>query len=321
MAARTVGFLHNGTKGSFQKQYAAFLRRLHDFVEEGDVRVRERWAGDDTSKTLEQHAKDLVDAGVQVLVAAGGPPSALAAQKAAGGKTPVVFMSVTDPVGLGLVKDIDEPGGNLTGIAGLTSELDITRLEILHELLGEKKGARIGILNNSKRPKLEEQYATLAAAAAGLNVTPVRMDASSLAEIENAFASFKGGQKVEAVLVTADSMFNNLRKQVVRFAAAAGLPAIYQWREFPEAGGLMSFGPNILDAYAQVGEYAGHILDGIEPDDLPVALPDRLELVVNLRTAYSQKVRIPASLLTRAEFVKGRTRTRKSRALNYGTAK
>ena len=142
---RKVGFLHNGSKGSFQKQFAAFVARLHDFVEEEDVKIIECWAGDELGKTLEQHAQDLVDKGIKVIVAAGGPPSALAAKKAtAKNKVPVVFTSVADPVGLGLVVSLDNPGGNLTGIAGLTSELDVTRLELLREFLTGGRPAKTG---------------------------------------------------------------------------------------------------------------------------------------------------------------------------------
>lgn len=308
MASRKVGFFHNGTKGSFQMHFAAFVRRMNDFVEDKDVKIVERWAGDETAKTLGQHAQDLVGREVDVIVAAGGPPSALAAQQATlKSKVPVVFMSVADPVGLGLVASLDQPGGNLTGIAGLTSELDVTRLELLRELLAGGGAARIGVLNNGSRPHLEEQHKALAVAASGLNLTLVRKDVVNLAQIEATFNSFKG-EKVDAVLVTADSLFNDLRKRVVVFAK--GVPAIYQWREFAEVGGLMSFGPNILDAYAKVGEYVGHILDGEAPADLPVALPDRLEFVINLRVAHTQGIHIPASLLSRAEFVRNRLRAR-----------
>jgi putative ABC transport system substrate-binding protein len=308
MAARKVGFLHTGTKASFQRHFSAFVGRLYDFIEEDDVIIVERWAGDDTKKPLEQHAKDLVDEGIKVLVAAGGPPSAKAAKKVtASNRLPVVFTSVTDPVGIELVTSLDNPGGNLTGIAGLTSELDVTRLELLRELLAGGGPATVGVLNNYNRPYLDEQYKKLDAAAGGMNLTLVRKDVADLAQIQTAFNSFKGGQ-IKALLVTADSLFNDLRKDVVKLAR--GVPAIYQWREFAEAGGLMSFGPNILDAYEQVGEYVGHILDGEAPSDLPISLPDRLEFVINMKVAYAEGFRIPASLLSRAEFVRHRVRTR-----------
>ena len=135
-----------------------------------------------------------------------------------------------------------------------------------------------------------------------------------MAEIEAAFAGFKRNDKTDATLVTADSLFNDLRKKVVTFAK--GVPAIYQWREFAEAGGLMSYGPHILDAYEQVAEYVGHILDGEAPSDLPVSLPDRFELVINIKVAHADGIKIPASLLSRAEFVRRRLRTRRAVALS-----
>lgn len=307
--ARKVGFFHNGTKGSFQKQYAAFVRRLYDFIEEDDIKIVERWAGDEPARTPDQHVNDLVGENVAVIVAAGGPPSALAAKKATAGKsTPVVFTSVADPVGLGLVSSLDNPGGNMTGIAGLTSELDVARLELLRELLGDR-AARIGVLNNANRPYLEEQYKRLAAAASRLNLTLVRKDVANLDQIDAAFKALKGAEQTDATLVTADSLFNDLRDKVVKFAG--GRPAIYQWREFAEAGGFMSFGPSILDAYQQVAEYVGHILDGARPTDLPVSLPDRFELVINVRVAYADGFKIPASLLSRAEFVRHRLKARR----------
>lgn len=313
--ARKVGFLHSGSKASFQKQFAAFVTRLHDFVEEDDVKIIESWAGDEPAKTLEQHAKDLADKGVAVMVAAGGPPSALAAKKATEkNKVPVVFTSVANPVALHLVASLDNPGGNMTGIAGLTSELDVTRLEILRELLGGG-AAKIGVLNNSNRPYLEDQFKELYAAASKLNLTLVRKDVADLGQIEAAFKTLKG-DKINAMLVTADSLFNDHRKKVVQFAS--GIPTIYQWREFAEAGGLMSYGPNILDAYEQVADYVGHILDGEQPSDLPVALPDNFEFVINMRVAHAEGVKIPASLMLRAVFVRSRLRTRRAAALAAG---
>ena len=300
MATRTVGFFHSGTRGSFQKQYDAFASRLREVFRKDEVKIIERWAGDDRAKGLERHAQDLVAEGVEVIVAAGGPPSALAAQKAVAGKVPVVFMSVADPVGLELVNSLDDPGTNMTGIAGLTSELDVTRLELLREVIAGRGLARVAVLNNANRPKLEEQFRTLKAAAPGLNLGLVRRDVVDLDGIKRAMDFFKD-QVVDALLVTADSLFNDLRTDVV--GLVKGVPAIYQWREFVEVGGLISFGPNILDAYSLVGEYAADILDDPKASNAPVALPDSLELVLNLRVAHAEGFKIPASILSRAEIV------------------
>jgi putative ABC transport system substrate-binding protein len=215
---------------------------------------------------------------------------------------PVVFTSTADPVGLGLVEDLDVPNTNMTGIAGMTSELDDSRLELLREMMPNRGTVRIGVLNNGGRPRLEEQYQVLEEAAPDLNVRLVRRDAVNEGEIEKAFDDFKV-KHVDAVLVTADSLFNDFRKKVVTLAQ--GLPAIYQWREFVEVGGLMSFGPNIMDAYTLVGDYAGRILNGEEkPQTMKVISPTEFELVINLRMAEQHHFHIPASLLSRAELVR-----------------
>ncbi len=302
MASHKIGFFHNGTEESFKPHFAAFEARLLKKAATG-VEILRRWAGDQASKTLDDHISDLLAEGVTVLVAAGGPPSALAAKKATeSNRKPVVFTSVADPIRLGLVKSLASPGTNMTGIAGLTSELDVARLRLLNEVLGGGEGTPIGVLNNATRPLLEEQYKKIEVAASRMKLTLVRKDVASLGEIEAAFNAFKGGQPVAGLLVTADSFFNNLRKKVV--ALAAGMPAIYQWREFPEVGGFMSFGPNIIEAYEQAAEHAWQILEGKDPSQLPVALPRRFELVINIDIAYGGGFDIPASLLTVAEFVR-----------------
>lgn len=314
MAARKIGFLHTGTKASFQEHYAAFVHRLHDFVEEDDIEIVEKWAGDDTSQSLEQHAQALASDAVDVLVAAGGPPSAKAAQQATKRNSiPVVFTSVTNPVGLKLVSSLDNPKGNLTGISGMTSELDLPRLEILCGLLAGRKKT-VAVLSNNHREGFYEHFVMLKDAVAKMGVKLVPMDVGNLAEIQAAFNSLKKDKPVDGFLVTADSLFNDLRHQVVKFVGA--VPAIYQWREFAEAGGLMSFGPNIIDAYEQAAEYVGHILDGDAPSDLPVSLPDRFELVINLRVAQKNEIKIPSSLLSQAQFVRSRLRTRQALGLN-----
>ena len=298
-----VAFLHSGRKVSFQLHYATFVRRLYEVAKDKDIEIIERWAGDDVSRGLSRHAKDLAEAkGIKVIVAAGGPPSSNEARKAYKGKSvPVVFMSTANPVALKLVKSLDKPGGHITGIAGLTSELDLTRLELLRELFADGKKKTIGVLTNEGRLGVEAQFQVLKDAAARLNFSLARRNAVNLQQIEQAFLSFKRKNSVDAVLVTADSLFNDYRRDVVTFAK--GLPGIYQWREFAEVGGLMSFGPSILDAYGLVGEYAGRILNGAKPQNLPVSLPDRFELVINLRVAHTEGFHIPSSLLSRAEFV------------------
>lgn len=303
--AHKVVFFHSGRKASFEEHYKAFLRGLHNLVPAKDIDIVEQWAGDNPERgTLRVQALDVLEknSDIKVLVAAGGPPSSKATKEATEGKgVPVVFMSTADPVGLKLVKGLDRSGTNMIGIAGLTSELDVSRLELLRELLQDRETVRIGVLNNGGRPMLEEQYQQLEDAAPGLNVELVRRDAVNLEEIEAAFAHFRT-VPVDAVLVTADSLFNDFRKDVVRLAQ--GLRAIYQWREFVEVGGLMSFGPNITEAYTLVGNYAGRILKDERPEDMEVTSPSKFELVINLTNAEQNGFHIPDSLASRAELVR-----------------
>jgi putative ABC transport system substrate-binding protein len=300
MASKKVGFFHVGTMGPFQKHFSAFSDRL--LAARSDAQIDHRWADGQPARTV-QDLNDLVAQDVAVIVAAGGPQSALAAKTATQSKPiPVVFTSVADPVGLGLVKSLAQPGTNMTGIAGLTSELDVARLQLLYELLGGGGGATVGVLNNPTRPQFKAESEKLKTAASRMKLNLVPKEAADLDGIKKAFAEFKGGQQIAGLLVTADSLFNNHRKEVVTLAA--GMPAIYQWREFADVGGFMSFGPSIIEAYELVADYAAKILDNTKPSDLPVALPTRFELVINIDVALAGGFNIPASLLSRAEFVR-----------------
>ncbi len=301
--ARTVGFFHSGSQGTFQRDFQFFADDMIKTARQKDLNVMPRFASDERSKSTDQHLNELVAEKPVVLVVAGGPRAAQDAQKAvAGTSVQVVFTSVSDPVKLGLVKSLRKPGTNMTGIYGLTSELDIARLQLLHELLS-KSGAKIGVLNNAQRPLLKDQFAALQAEAARLKVTLVPADVTNVGEIETAIKTFKNS--TDGLLVTANSLFNNLRQDVVKFAD--GMKAIYQWREFAEVGGYMSFGPSITEAYRQVGDYAARILNGESASDLPVLMPTRFELVINMDAAAASGFQIPASLLSRAELVRTKT--------------
>jgi putative ABC transport system substrate-binding protein len=318
LAQPKIGFLHSGSKQPFRKHFRAFRRRLEDLVDD-DIRIDDRWATDDTALTLLEHAQQLAnDSTVKVIVAAGGPQPALDAKTATtSNKKPVVFTTVVDPAKLGLVDSLDKPVTNLTGTAGLTSELDVPRLELLNELLvrGPNDQRMIGVLNNKKRTELVFWKQLLVDAATRMRLNLTHQDVEDLNEIKTAFTNFRTSA-VDAVLVTADSLFNNLREEVIKLSQRQGpnpnqkaIPTIYQWREFAEDGGLMSYGPNIIDAYETAADYVKRIfVDGKKPQDdpptLPVSLPDRFELVINLRTARAGNFSIPASLLTRAVFVR-----------------
>ena len=195
MATRKVGFLHNRSKRSFQVHFAAFVTRMYDFVEQEDVLIEERWAGDDTGTSVEDHAKYLVTKGVDVIVAAGGPQSATKAKTVRDdlkSTIPIVFTPVTDPLFFELVDDLDKPGTNMTGIAGMTSELEVNRLQLLAELLGDNgKGKTIGILRNADRPPVKGQAEKLEEEATRLGVNLDYLDVADLAGIEAKLGSLK----------------------------------------------------------------------------------------------------------------------------------
>jgi putative tryptophan/tyrosine transport system substrate-binding protein len=246
-------------------------------------------------------AEELVARRVAVIVAAGGHVSALVAQEVTK-EIPICFTTVTDPVKSGLVKSLNRPGGNATGMAGLTSELDPKRLELLHEM--KPTATVIGVLINPNRPGLETQLPELRAAADKMKLKLEIQEAAGDRDIdiENAFQGF-ASQRVDAVLVTADPMFNNRRAQVLALAARHSLPAIYQWREFVTGGGLMSYGPSITEAYRQAGINAGLVLKGAKPADIPVVQPTRFQLVINGITAKRLGLTVSPALLAIADEV------------------
>jgi len=290
-----IGFLTTASASSRDSdQVVAFFHGLQEagYIENQNVKIEYRWANDDYSR-LPVLAEDLARLKVAVIVAAGGHVSALAAHKATK-DIPIVFTTVTDPVKDGLVASFNRPGGNVTGTAGITSELDPKRLELLHEI---KPTARvIGVLVNPKRPGIESQSRALEVAAAKLNLKVKFVKAATEGEIDTAFKTL-ASERVEALLVTADPFFNNRRAHVVSKTANLSIPAIYQWREFVTAGGLMSYGPSIGEAYRLAGINVGHILKGTKPADIPVAQPTRFQLIINRSTAKQLGLTLSPSLL------------------------
>jgi putative tryptophan/tyrosine transport system substrate-binding protein len=296
-----IGFLTTASPSSRGgEQLAAFHSGLRQegYTEGQNVRIEYRWANNNYS-LLRELAKELVALKVAVIVAAGGHVSALAAHDATK-EIPIAFTTVTDPVKDGLVKSLNRPGGNATGTAGLTSELDPKRLEFLHE--AKPTAALIGALVNPNRPGLETQLKELQAAAEKLNLRLNIQKAATDREIESAFHAF-ASQRVEALVVAADPLFNNRRAQVLSLAASHSLPAIYQWREFVTNGGLMSYGPSITEAYRQAGINAGLILRGTKPADIPVVQPTRFYLVINRTAAKQLGLTLPPNLLSLADEV------------------
>jgi putative tryptophan/tyrosine transport system substrate-binding protein len=232
-----------------------------------------------------------------VIIAAGGPVSAIAAKKATA-TVPIVFTTVADPVRYGLVASLNRPGGNVTGNAGLTSELDPKRLELLHQL--KSTAGPIGVLINPHRPDVASQLNEVHVGAKAIGRQLVVLSPGTEDEIDAAFETLVQ-QKVDALLVTADPFFSSRRSQLIALAARYRMPAIYQWREFPAAGGLMSYGPSVADAYVQTGVFVGRILKGAQPADLPVMVPNRFEFVINLKTAKGLGIAVPRVLLSRAD--------------------
>ncbi len=301
---KTVGILHSGSQDAHGPHIDALLGAISDagYVDGDNVTILAPLFSDDDPTKLAANAKTLaVTSPVDVIIAAGGSTSALAA-KLQTTTIPIVFTTVTDPVLSGLVASLDTPGGNLTGTAGLTSELDPKRLELLKEFSTLPAGSKIGVLANNSRLKFIRQMAELTNAANALSLTLNVQNATKSSQIDNAFDAFALDANIKAILVTADPLFNNRRKKVIKRVKDRTLkvPAIYQWREFPEAGGLMSYGPSIISAYQSAGTYAAQILDGTNPKDLPVLLPDAYELVINIKTASRMGFKVPISMLTRA---------------------
>ncbi len=295
-----LGFLSSGPANARQDQFAMLHRALKEagYAEGRSLTVEYRWANDQYDR-LPALAADLVRLRVTVIAATGGPVTALAA-KAATGTIPVVFTAVSDPVKYGLVASFNAPGGNVTGTAGLTTELDAKRLEVLREMVPAAR--TMGALFNPNRPGVDAQIGELVAAAQAAGLRLVVMRAGSEAELE-ALLGAPLREPVDGMVVTADPFFNSVRAKVVELLARQRIPAIFQWREFPAVGGLISYGPSIGDAYYQAGVYIARILKGEKPSALPVVQPSKFELVVNLKAARALGIAVPPTLIARADEV------------------
>ena len=263
------------------------------YVEGQNPAIEYRWA-EGSYDRLPALAVDLVARKVDVIVTSGGPTSALAAKNATA-TIPIVF-SAGDPVADGLVANLARPGGNLTGFSGIFVELDSKRLELLSELLPQAKV--IALLVNPNSPIIRDLQE--AARATGVQLSVLK--ASTESEIDAAFASFVQ-LRAGGLVAGSDSFFNSRREQLVALASRNAVPAIYQGREFVTAGGLISYGASLTASYRQVGIYAGRILNGAKPADLPVQQPTKFELVINLKTSKTLGLTVPPSLLARADEV------------------
>jgi putative ABC transport system substrate-binding protein len=278
---------------------AAYRRGLEEsgFVEGKNVLIESRWA-DGQYNRLPELIGDLIKRNVAVLMA-GGPPAAIAAKKATS-TIPVVFTSGDDPVQIGLVSSINRPGGNVTGVYIFFSDVETKKLGLLRELV--PNAALIATLMNPTFPTAINQTQELHKAADKLGQRIQIINASSESEIDAAFASMKQLQ-ASAVLVAADPFFASQRDQIVSLAARYAIPAVYEQRAIAAAGGLMSYGTNLAEAYRQAGVYTGRILKGEKPADMPVVLSNKFEFVINLKVAKTLGLNVSANLLSTADEV------------------
>jgi len=299
-AMPVIGFMSARSPEDSVHLLEAFRRGLKEggFVEGENVAVQFRWARGDYSR-LPALAADLAGRQVAVIVAAGGDPSGLAA-KSATATIPIVFGIGGDPVKAGLVSSFSRPGGNVTGVTLLTSLMEPKRLGVLRDLVPGV--ALIGVLINPDFPPSALQLQQVEEAARAIGQRIVIAKASNDDALEIAFGSLVQ-EGAGALLVASDPYFDTRRERIVGFAQQRRLPAIYQFREYAVAGGLLSYGVSITDAYRQYGVYTASILKGAKPADLPVLQPTKFELVINLKTARALGVNISDNLLALADEV------------------
>jgi putative ABC transport system substrate-binding protein len=299
-AVPVIGFLGSTSPGPYAPYLAAFRQGLSEtgYVEGQNLAIEHRWAEDRLDR-LPAMAADLVDRKVDVIVTIGGTPPALAAKHATPA-IPIVFIGAADPIGSGLVASLARPGGNLTGFSVITTELTPKRFELLSELVPQAKvfALLVNPYNPASEPLVREAQA--AARAKGVQLQILKAGAES--EIDGAFASLVR-QQVGALIVAGDAFFLSRRDQLVALASRNAVPANYAGRGFAAAGGLISYGVNLAAVFRDSGICAGRILRGEKPVDLPVQLPTKFELVVNLKTAEALGVTVPPSILARADEV------------------
>jgi putative tryptophan/tyrosine transport system substrate-binding protein len=294
-----VGFFHSDGQDASAFRVTAFRQGLNEagYVEGQNVVVEYRW-GDGHGERLPALAAELIDKKVAVICT--GDVLAATAAKAVAGTTPIVFLTASDPVEDGLVASFNQPGGNATGIRIFSAGLVGKRLQLLHDLV--PTAAAVGFLMNPSNPTAATQVKEVQAAAGAIGLRVHVVSASDEREFDTVF-EILALQKVDALLVGADPRFNSQREQLIRRAARYQLPAVYEWRESAIVGGLMSYGTSLTDAFRNLGVYAGQILRGAKPSELPVMQQTRFELVINLKTAKALGLTVPPTLLARADEV------------------
>jgi putative ABC transport system substrate-binding protein len=295
-----VGFLNTQSPEAFASYVAGFRDGLREtgFTDGQNVAIEYRWARG-RMDALPALAAELVARRPAVIATSGGEPAALAV-KAATSTIPIVFLTGGDPVQQGLVQSFNRPGGNATGLTQLTLTLDPKRLGLLRDLMPESK--TIALLLNPTFPGTDARERRLQEAARAIGLDLIALHASSEAEIEQALSNFDR-RRADALLVGGDPFFNSRRNLIVALVARLKVPAMYEWRDFVAAGGLMSYGTHLPDAYRQAGIYVGRILKGEKAADMPVLQPTQFKLILNLKTAEALGLTFPPSLLAIADEV------------------
>jgi len=293
-----IGFISSSTPSRDAAEFTPLLNAFHEGLNEGgyvegrNVAIEYRWAGGRYDR-LPALAADLARLGVKLIAATGGLPSALAA-KAATNTIPILFIAGGDPVQFGLVTSLSRPSDNATGVGVYTTDLALKRLELLRRLIPGLATVALLVNADSNVAKFESQLMEHGTRSLGLKLLVLEAHVENDFEAEFALAVQQGA---EALLVSADPFFTNRRIQLTALAARHKLPTCYPWREYVKEGGLMSYGPTLAWAYHQLGLYASRILSGAKPSDLPVQLPTRFELVVNLKTAKALGLTVPPIVL------------------------
>ena len=300
LAMPVIGVISAGSRDTYVELLAAFRQGLKEggYVEGQTVAIESRWA-DGQFDRLPGLAADLVQRRVAVIVTTGGSSSRAA--MAASSTTPIVFLSQSDPINSGFVASFNRPGGNATGITLLTAPLVAKRLEIALQLA--PTGTPVGYLMNPEDTKEAGDYLREAQAAAqAIDQRLIIVNASRQHDMAAAFAALVD-QRAGALIVSTDPYLFGRRNQIIALAARHSLPTIYDRREFAAAGGLITYGTHLADAYRQIGVYAGRILKGEKPADLPVVQPTKFELVINLGIAKALRLQVPDKLLALADEV------------------
>jgi putative ABC transport system substrate-binding protein len=298
-AMPVVGFLSPSRSTALRRPIAALKEGLKQsgYIEGQSIIFEPRF-GEGLFDRLPTLASDLVRRQASVIVAS--TSAGLRAAKQASATIPIVFSMGEDPVKLGFVASLNRPGGNITGIYQFTAGLEAKRLGLLHEMIPNAKA--IAVLVNPNYPAADAQLRDVQGAANRLSLQVIVLRANMEKDLEPAFTSLVQ-QKAGALLVCASPFFNGRREQLAVLAARHAMPAIYEWRDYPEAGGLMSYGTDLADAYRQAGVYAGRILKGEKPADLPVMQVAKFEFVINLSTAKALGIEVPPNLAARADEI------------------